>query len=61
MLGENKYEFTFFRSNELWGEAYPDRIADKEISELKIFCPNKVNGCTWIERLKFLQVSFFLI
>ena len=61
MLGENKSAFTFFHSSEGCSEAYPDKIADKEIAELKVFCPNKVNGCKWSEKLKFLQVSLFLI
>ena len=58
MLRENKSVFIFFHSNEEYGAAYPDKIADKEIAELKVFCPNKRNGCVWSERLKFLQVSF---
>ena len=61
MIGEHKYAFTFFHSNEGCSVAHPDKAADKEIADLKVFCPNKVNGCTWSERLKFLQVSFFLV
>ena len=38
---------------------YPDKFADKEIEELKVFCRNKSNGCTWSDKLKFLSVIFF--
>ena len=40
---------------------YLDKFADKEIRELKVFCQNKVKGCIWSDRLKFLEVSLFFI
>ena len=49
------------RCNEGCIAAHPDKAADKEMADLKVFCPNKVNGCTWREKFKFLQVSLFLI
>ena len=61
MLWENKSTLTFFHSNEAYCAAYEDKCVDKEIAKLKVFCPNKVNGCTWNGRLKMLQVSLFLI
>ena len=61
MLWKNKAAFTFFHSKEAYCQANPDKAADKEIAELKVFCPNKLNGCTWSDRLKYLQVSLFLI
>ena len=60
-MGEWKSAFALFHSNEGCTTAHPDKAADKEIADLKVFCPNKVNGCTWSERLKFLQVRLFLI
>lgn len=38
---------------------YPDKFADKEIGQFKVFCSNKSNGCTWTGRLKYLEVSCF--
>ena len=38
---------------------YPDKFADREIGQLIVICRNKVNGCTWSDRFKFLDVSFF--
>ena len=61
MISEHKSAFTFFHSNGGCSVAHPDKAADKEIANLKVFCPNRVNGCTWSERLKFLQVSLFLV
>ena len=46
MTGEYKSAFTFFHSNEGCIAAHPDKAADKEMADLKVFCPNKVNGCT---------------
>ena len=40
--------------------AYPDKFADKEIGELRVFCRNKVKGCSWSDRFKLLEVSFSL-
>ena len=37
---------------------YLDKFADREIGQLIVICRYKVNGCTWSDRLKFLEVSF---
>lgn len=38
---------------------YPDKSADREIQELKVYCVNKDSGCTWRDKLKLLEVDFF--
>ena len=40
---------------------YPDKFADKEIGQFKVFCSNKSNGCAWTGRLKYLEVSCFWV
>ena len=38
---------------------YPDKFADREIGELKVYCVNRENGCLWSNSLKLLEVNLF--